>query len=86
VKASRARVIAPAGIGFATVMPMNRHRNMFGLATTRMNGIVIATNVRANGNRATKQNGVLVTGTEISGAPTLRRGAIATEASTIPIG
>jgi hypothetical protein len=64
----------------------NRGRNSFQLVTSRMNGIAIAANPRLNGNPATKQNGVRATGTEISGAPMLRRGAIATAALTIPIG
>jgi hypothetical protein len=85
VRASRPRVIATTGIGFVTVKPMNRGRNLFRLATVRMNGIAIV-KMRANGNRATKQNGVLATAIEISGALTLRHGAIATEALTIPIG
>ena len=85
-RATRARIIAIAGIGCATVTPKNRGRNLFRLATRRMSGIAIATNARANGKRATKQNGVRATGTGISDALTLRRGIIATAASGIPIG
>ena len=85
-RASRARIITDGGIRFATAKSMNRGRNSFRLVTSRMNGIAIAANPRLNGNPATKQNGVLATGTEISGAPMLRRGAIATAALTIPIG
>jgi len=86
VGASRARAIAIAGIRFATVKPTKRRRNMLRRAMSCLKGVAIATNVRGNGNRATKQNGVLATGTEISSALTLRRGAIATAPSTIPIG
>jgi hypothetical protein len=65
---------------------MNRGRDLFRLAMSRMNGIAIAANVHANGKRATKQNGVLAIGTEISGVLTFCRGAMPTAASTIPMG
>ena len=82
-RASRARIITIAGIGFATAKSMNRGRNSFRLVTSRMNGIAIAANPRLNGNPATKQNA------KHRGAGNLgpgRRSAIATATLTIPIG
>ena len=83
---SSARVIAIESIGFATVTPMNRSRNSFRPAMRRTNVIAIAANDRANGSRATNQNGVRATRIESSQAPTLRRAAIATAASTMTKG
>ena len=83
---SSARVIAIESIGFATVTRMNRNRNSFRPAMRRTNVIAIAANDRANGRRATNQNGVRATRIESSQAPRLRRAAIATAASTMTKG
>ena len=83
---SSARVIAIESIGFATMTRMNRNRNSFRPAMRRTNVIAIAANGRANGRRVTNQNGVRATRIESSQAPTLRRAAIATAASTMTKG
>jgi hypothetical protein len=88
-RASRGPVIAIGGIGFATVKPKNRARNTLQQTIGRMvrvSGIATTANDRADGNRMANQNGVRATRIESFDALTFSRGAIATAASTIPIG